>query len=74
MAQSSLNRGVSVRREAAFRIDAKVFLLGFDGGRAEPYNIMERRGRLRGSLWVGLCGLQWLLNHEGFSRFFRDGY
>ena len=56
MAQSSQNRGVSVRREAAFRIDAKVFLLGFDGGRAEPYNIMERRGWLRGSLWVGLCG------------------
>uniref|UniRef100_A0A2N9F4W2 Reverse transcriptase domain-containing protein n=1 Tax=Fagus sylvatica TaxID=28930 RepID=A0A2N9F4W2_FAGSY len=68
-----------------FRIDAKRFTLGFEGGRTDPYHIMERRGRFRGSLWVGSRGLKWFLDEmggmmkpgshlEGFFRFFRDGY
>jgi hypothetical protein len=69
----------------AFSIDSKAFTLVFDGGRTDPYNIKERRGRFRGSLWVGLEGLRWLLdvfskirsqsqNLEGFFMFHRDGY
>ena len=46
----------------AFSIDSKAFTLGFDGGRIDPYHIMERRGGFRGSLWVGLGGLCWLLD------------
>ena len=46
----------------AFSIDSKAFTLGFDGGRMDPYHIMERRGRFHGSLWVGLGGLCWLLD------------
>jgi hypothetical protein len=68
-----------------FIIDSKTFTLGFDGGRADPYHIMERRGRFRGSLWLGLGGLRWLVNVifklrnstctlEGFFEFFRDRY
>uniref|UniRef100_A0A2N9F2D7 Reverse transcriptase domain-containing protein n=1 Tax=Fagus sylvatica TaxID=28930 RepID=A0A2N9F2D7_FAGSY len=45
-----------------FIIDSKTFTLGFDGGRTDPYHIMERRGRFRGSLWLGLGGLRWLVN------------
>ena len=59
--------------------------MGFKGGRTDPYHIMERRGRFRGSLWVGSRGLKWLMEEmggmmkpgshlEGFFRFFRDGY
>jgi hypothetical protein len=59
--------------------------LGFEGGRTDPYHIMERRGQFRGSLWVGSRGLKWLMEEmggmmkpgshlEGFFRFFRDGY
>uniref|UniRef100_A0A2N9FRJ8 Reverse transcriptase domain-containing protein n=1 Tax=Fagus sylvatica TaxID=28930 RepID=A0A2N9FRJ8_FAGSY len=55
------------------------------GGRANPYNILKRRGRYRGSLWVGLTGLRWLLDvfarlrnpnqtKEGFFQFHYDGY
>jgi hypothetical protein len=69
----------------AFSIDSKAFTLGFDGGRMDPYHIMERRGRFRGSLWVALGGLRWLLDMlaklhnqtqklEGFFEFLRDGY
>ncbi len=68
-----------------FCIDSKAFILVFDGGRVDPYNIKERRGQFRGSLWVGLEGLRWLLevfcklrnpkqNLEGFFEFHRDGY
>jgi hypothetical protein len=68
-----------------FIIDSKTFTLGFDGGRTDPYHIMERRGRFRGSLWLGLGGLRWLVNTllkirnqactlDGFFEFFRDGY
>ncbi len=68
-----------------FIIDSKTFTLGFDGGRADPYHIMERRGRIRGSLWLGLGGLRWPVNAilklrnsactlEGFFEFFRDRY
>jgi hypothetical protein len=68
-----------------FSIDSKSFTLGFSGGIVDPYHIMERRGRFRGSLWVGLGGLCWILDvmvklctptHklEGFFEFFRDGY
>uniref|UniRef100_A0A2N9G2D1 Reverse transcriptase domain-containing protein n=1 Tax=Fagus sylvatica TaxID=28930 RepID=A0A2N9G2D1_FAGSY len=46
---------------------------------------MEHRGRFRGSLWLGLGGLRWLVNMllklrnsactlDGFFEFFRDGY
>uniref|UniRef100_A0A2N9IJZ1 Reverse transcriptase domain-containing protein n=1 Tax=Fagus sylvatica TaxID=28930 RepID=A0A2N9IJZ1_FAGSY len=68
-----------------FCIDSKAFKLTFDGGRTDPYNISERRGQYRGSLWVGLTGLRWLLDVfaklraknqsiEGFFEFHRDGY
>ena len=68
-----------------FCIDSKVFKLAFDGGRADPYHIMERRGRFRGSLWIGITGLKWMLEIftklrnpnqklEGFFVFHRDGY
>jgi hypothetical protein len=68
-----------------FLIDSKKFTLGFNGGHRDPYHIMERQGRFRGSLWVGLGGLCWLLDLiakvrnstpslEGFFEFFRDGY
>ena len=51
----------------------------------DPYNITERRGRYRGSLWVSNSGLRWLLDvfvklrnpnqpTEGFFEFHRDGY
>jgi hypothetical protein len=68
-----------------FSIDSKSFTLGFSGVRVDPYHIMERRGWFRGSLWVGLGGLHWMLDVmvklctltqklEGFFEFFRDGY
>lgn len=64
-----------------FSIDSKSFTLGFFGGRVDPYHVMERRGRFRGSLWVGLGGLHWMLDVmvklctptqklEGFLEFF----
>ena len=51
----------------------------------DPYNITEWKGRFRGSLWVGLSGLRWLLDVftklrnlnqtiEGFFEFHRDSY
>ncbi len=51
----------------------------------DPYNITERKGRFRGSLWVGLAGLRWMLDvldklqnstqsFEGFFEFHHDGY
>ncbi len=68
-----------------FCIDSKAFKLAFDGGRVDPYHIMERRGRFRGSLWIGITGLRWMLDNfvtikntnqtlEGFFVFHRDGY
>ena len=41
----------------AFSIDSKAFTLGFEGGRKDPYHIMESKGRFCGSLWIGLGGL-----------------
>lgn len=46
---------------------------------------MERRGRFKGSLWLGIKGLRWALgeleklhynspNHTGLFEFLRDGY
>jgi hypothetical protein len=46
----------------AFSIDSKAFTLGFDGGRMDPYHIMERRGCSHGSLWDGIGGLRWMLD------------
>jgi hypothetical protein len=59
--------------------------LGFDGGRVDPYHISEKRGRFKGSLWLGLKGLRWALGelgklnhnsptHTGTFEFLRDGY
>ena len=44
-----------------FRIDSKLFTLGFDGGRADPYHIMESKGRFQGSIWLGIKGLHWTI-------------
>uniref|UniRef100_A0A2N9GJ10 Reverse transcriptase zinc-binding domain-containing protein n=1 Tax=Fagus sylvatica TaxID=28930 RepID=A0A2N9GJ10_FAGSY len=71
--------------KAFFRIDAKHFTLGFDGGRVDPYQIIETRGKFRGSLWLGIDGLHWVLGvvgivrdpvttKEGFFRFLKNGY
>uniref|UniRef100_A0A2N9I472 Reverse transcriptase domain-containing protein n=1 Tax=Fagus sylvatica TaxID=28930 RepID=A0A2N9I472_FAGSY len=69
----------------SFRIDAKRMTLIFDGGRNDPYHIIERRGKFRGSIWVSSKGLHWLLGAwdqlsqistqpEGFFQSHRDGY
>ena len=69
----------------SFRLDAKTFTLVFDGHRKDPYHIIERRGKFRGSLWMSANGLQWLLGaweklcdansqHGGFFKSHRDGY
>ena len=79
------NRGKFETGGNVFSIDAKAFTLVFDGGRLDPYNIKERRGHFRRSLWVGLEGLRWLLDVfimlqnpnkklEGFFKFHRDYY
>jgi hypothetical protein len=79
------NRGGVAPIGNEFCIDSKVFKLAFDGGRVDPYHIMERRGRFRGSLWIGITGLRWMLDVfvkirttnqplEGFFVFHRDGY
>uniref|UniRef100_A0A2N9IZD1 Reverse transcriptase domain-containing protein n=1 Tax=Fagus sylvatica TaxID=28930 RepID=A0A2N9IZD1_FAGSY len=79
------NRGGAMPIGYEFCIDSKMFKLAFDGGRVDPYHIMERRGRFRGSLWVGITGLRWILDIfakirttnqtlEGFFVFHRDGY
>jgi hypothetical protein len=79
------HRGDEASGGNAFCIDSKAFTLTFDGGRADPYNIKERRGRYRGSLWVGLSELRWILDVfvklrnpnqtiEGHYEFHRDGY
>ena len=62
-----------------------IFTLGFDGGRVDPYHIMERRGRFKGSLWLGIKGLCWALGElgklnsisltqNGIFEFMRNGY
>ena len=59
--------------------------MGFDGGRADPYHIVETKGKVRGSLWLGRKGLQWALGELGnlkhssptdtrIFKFMRDGY
>ena len=48
-----------------FRIDSKLFSLGFDGGRFNPYHVMERQGKFQGSLWLGIRGLRWALGEMG---------
>ena len=83
--QNTVHGGVNKNAGNVLSIDSKVFTLVFDGGRVDPYNIMERRGQFKGALWVGLEGLRWLLSvfiklHnpklklEGFFEFHRDGY
>uniref|UniRef100_A0A2N9J4B7 Reverse transcriptase domain-containing protein n=1 Tax=Fagus sylvatica TaxID=28930 RepID=A0A2N9J4B7_FAGSY len=44
----------------SFRIDAKYFTMLFDGGRNDPYHIIERRGHFHGSIWISANGLHWL--------------
>jgi hypothetical protein len=72
-------------RGPSFRIDSKLFSLGFDGGRFDPYHVMERRGNFQGSLWLGIRGLRWTLDEmgklkdipstqAGSFQFLRDGY
>ena len=68
----------------SFWVGAKLFSLAFDGGRAAPYYIIEKRGRFFGSLWLGLKSLKWLLTTwgvlrqiedlKGFFRFLRTEY
>uniref|UniRef100_A0A2N9HG92 Endonuclease/exonuclease/phosphatase domain-containing protein n=1 Tax=Fagus sylvatica TaxID=28930 RepID=A0A2N9HG92_FAGSY len=78
-------RHTITKTHTPFRIDAKTFTLEFEGGRTDPYHIKERRNRYRGSLWIGLRGLKWLLGElealrkpaaklVGFFQFYRDGY
>ena len=85
MGQRADNRGRFKAGGNVFCIDSKAFTLVFYGGRVDPYNIKERRGQFRDSLWVSLKGLRWLLkvfhklrnpkqNLEGFFEFHRDGY
>jgi hypothetical protein len=68
-----------------FCIDSKVFKLAFDGGKVDLYHIMECRGRFKGSLWIGITGLRWMLDilvkirttNQTLERFFvfhKDGY
>ena len=75
---------MEVRRKP-FRIDSKLFTLGFDGGRADSYHIMETKGRFQGSVWLGIKGLQWTLGElrklqhdsparSGIFQFQREGY
>ena len=70
---------------APFCIDSKIFTLGFKGGWVDPYHIIERRGRFKGSLWLGIKGLRWALGElgklnsisltqNGFFEFMRNGY
>ncbi len=51
----------------------------------DPYHIMETKGKLRGSLWLGRKGLRWTLGemgnlkhisstNTGIFKFLRDGY
>jgi hypothetical protein len=67
-----------------FRVGAKNFSLAFDGGRAAPYHILEKRRKFVGSLWLGLESLKWVLTTwnvlrkcmdlKGFFRFLRTDY
>ena len=69
----------------SFLIDAKFFTLVFDGGRKDPYHIIEHRGNFLGSIWVSVKGLRWLIEvwdklcrlpeqSEGYFQLFRDDY
>ena len=58
-------------------------MLGFDGGRADPYHIMESKGPFQGSIWLGNKGLHWTIgelrklkhvSRSGIFQFRRDGY
>ncbi len=71
-------------RKSMFCVGAKNFFLAFDGGRAAPYHIIEKRGKFVGSLWLGLDSLRWVLKTwgllrqetelKGFFRFLRTDY
>ena len=52
-------------REVMFRVGVKQFLLAFEGGRAAPYHITERRGKFVGSLCLGMASLKWVLSTWG---------
>ena len=43
--QTTVHGGVNMNVGNVLSIDSKVFTLVFDGGRMDPYNILERRGR-----------------------------
>uniref|UniRef100_A0A2N9I4J4 Reverse transcriptase domain-containing protein n=1 Tax=Fagus sylvatica TaxID=28930 RepID=A0A2N9I4J4_FAGSY len=68
----------------SFRVGAKLFSLAFDGGRTAPYQVIEKRGKYVGSLWLGLNSLKWILKTwdelrqslelKGFFRFLRTEY
>ncbi len=47
--------------KVSFRVDAKSFSLAFAGGRFDPYQIIKTHGKFRGSLWLGIDGLRWVL-------------
>ncbi len=58
-------------------------MLGFDGGWADPYHIMESKGLFQGSIWLGIKGLHWTIgelrklkhmSRSGIFQFRRDGY
>lgn len=68
--QSSQPKGIGT----SFRIDSKTFSLGFDGGRVDPYHIMERKCLFKGSLWLSLRGLRWVLGEIRIFQFLCDGY
>jgi hypothetical protein len=65
-------------------VGTKTFTLSFDGGRAAPYQIKERRGKFHGSLWLNMVGLKWLLDvieqvkvkddKSGLFKFLRSSY
>ena len=43
--QTTVHGGVNKNVGNVLSIDSKVFTLVFDGGRTDPYNILEHRGR-----------------------------
>lgn len=55
-----------------FRVGAKSFSLAFDGGRAAPYHILEKRKKFVGSLWLGLESLRWVLETWKVLRLCKD--
>ncbi len=78
-------RATKGETEAISRINSKTFSLDFDGGQVDPYHVQDRKGRFKGSQWVRLSELRWLIGEMGkvyklphrkssFFQFLRDGY